>query len=569
MKRPRFAFSSLPAGYGAPQMRGDLVAGVTTAVMLIPQAMAYAMLAGLPPEVGLYASGVPLVVYGVLGTSPVLAVGPVAMVSLLVAEGVEEIATRDSPAYVLGAVALAAMVGALQVVLGWVRGGFLVNFLSHPVVAGFTSAAALIIGFGQLDNLLGVDLPRSSAVHTIILSAVQSLDEVDGATVVVGVGSLTALILLKRWAPAFPRALLVVVASTVAVAALGLDVAVVGVVPAGLPVFAVPEIETAQWAALAPTAVTIALVGFMESISVAKAFARRNGYEVTPNRELVALGLANLSGALCGAYPVTGGFSRTAVNAQAGARSGVASIVTALVVALTLWVLTPLFHHLPKATLAAIIMAAVLGLIDVYEAKHLWRVKRSDLALMLLTFVSTLFLGIEEGLLAGIVTSIAVFVISTTRPHTAVLGLIPGTEAYRNVLRHPEARTTPGVLIVRIDAQLYFGNATFLKETLTRLEAEQATPLHAVVLDASSINQLDSSAEVVLAGLAQDYRRRGIELHLAGTKGPVMDVLQRSGFAATLGPRAFHLRVHDALSAIAHLNHDAPDVRAETHKRPA
>lgn len=539
MKRFVPALTWIPR-YPRADFPRDIQAGLTTAVMLIPQGMAYAMLAGLPPILGLYASFVPLAIYALMGTSRELAVGPVAMISLLVAQGVGSVANGVEE-YVAFAVLLALMVGVTQLLLGLFRLGFLVNFLSHPVISGFSSAAALIIGFSQLKHLLGVDIPRSSNIFTVLGNAWNAHSEWSFPTLAIGAASIAALIVLKRWKPAFPRALAVVVGGTVAVVAMSLGgevVSIVGEVPSGLPTPALPTLisdglRSGDWtpltsaiSTLAPMALVISLVGFMESISVAKAFARRARYEVDPNQELVALGAANVAGSFFSAYPVTGGFSRTAVNSQAGAKSGLASLVTAVVIGLTLLWLTPLFYSLPKAVLAAIIMTAVFGLVDLHEVKHLWVVKRIDLGLLVLTFVSTLALGIEEGILIGVGASLLVFVIRTTRPHVAVLGRLPGTATYRNVERYAEAQTLEGVLIVRIDAQLYFGNVSFLKQTLARLES---TGLHVVILDASGMNQLDSSAEAALAEIAASYHERGIALYLSGLKGPVRDVLRRSG----------------------------------------
>lgn len=542
--------------YQRADLRGDLIAGLTTSVMLIPQGMAYAMLAGLPPIVGLYASIAPLVLYALFGSSRQLAVGPVAMVSLLVAAGVGAIAEQGTEAYLAYAVLLALMVGAIQLGMGLLRAGFLVNFMSHPVISGFTSAAALIIGLSQLKHLLGLDLPRSHHIHTVLLGAAERLGEVHLATLLLGAGAIAALLLLKRWRPTFPGALLVVVAGTLAVVGLDLSsggVAIVGEVPGGLPDLGLPPLEFDSITSLLPTALTIALVGFMESVSVAKAFARRNRYEIDPNRELIGLGVANLGGALTGGYPVTGGFSRTAVNAAAGARTGLAALVTAGMITLTLLFLTPLFTFLPKAALAAIIMTAVFGLVDLREVAHLWKVKRSDLALLVLTFVATLSLGIEEGILTGVVASLLWFVVRTTRPHTAVLGRLPGSEVYRNLENFPEATARPGVLAVRVDAQFYFGNVTFLKDELRRLEEAAATTLCAVVVDASSINNLDSSADAALHEIAEGYEERGVQLHFATVKGPVREVMARSGFTARLGDDHFHEDLAAAMAALTPL----------------
>ena len=538
--------------YDRESFQSDLLAGLTTAVMLVPQGMAYAMLAGLPPIIGLYASLLPLVIYGLLGTSRELAVGPVAMLSLLTLSGVGAVATPGSAEFIAYAVLLALMVGVLQLAMGFGRAGFFMNFLSHPVIAGFTSAAALIIGFSQLKHLLGVNIERSHLVYKIIAGAIAQIAEIQPITLAIGIASVALLLGLKKVAPRFPRALAVVATGSLAVWALGLHeagVAIVGNVPAGLPAFALPSMNADHIAVMLPTAITMALVGFMESVSVAKAFARKNRYEIDPNKELVALGAANIAGGFFQAFPVTGGFSRTAVNAQAGAKSGVASLITAAFVGLTLIFLTPLFFYLPKAVLAAIIMTAVFGLIDVAEARHLWKVKRSDLAMMGVTFAATLALGIEEGIALGVLVSLLVFVTRTTRPHIASLGRLPGTTVYRNLERYPNAEQDPGVLVVRVDAQFYFGNVRFLRDKLAGLEATMTVPLRGVVIDGSGINQLDSSAEAALRELHDDYSRRGVELHFAQLKGPVRDVLTRSGFDRALGEERFALTVHDAVRA--------------------
>jgi SulP family sulfate permease len=535
--------------YDRKNLRGDVLAGLTTAVMLIPQAMAYAMLAGLPPIHGLYASIVPLAIYALFGTSRDLAVGPVAMVSLLVATGVGALADTGSEMFIAYAILLALMVGVLQLVMGVAKLGFLVNFLSHPVISGFTSAAALIIGFSQLKHLLGVDIERSKHVHEILMQAFAHLGDIQPITLAIGAAAVLLLLGLKKWKPNFPRALAVVALGTGAVYFLGLHeagVAIVGSVPAGLPSPAMPTIDFEAMKQLMPIALTISLVGFMESISVAKAFANRKKYEVDANQELVGLGLANIGGAFFRGYPVTGGFSRTAVNAAAGSKTGVASLITAGVVALALIFLTPLFYYMPKAILAAIIMVAVFGLVDVAEVKHLWKVKRSDLALLAITFAATLTLGIEEGIATGVGASLLWFVVRTTRPHFAVLGRLPGTDAYRNVKNYSEAETLEGVLMVRMDAQFYFGNVSFLKEKLSKLEENVEGRLKAVVIDASSMNQLDSSADQALHELAVAYRDRGVKLLIANVKQPVWEVLEKSHFVENHGKDHFFLTMHEA-----------------------
>ncbi len=553
--------------YRREDLSGDLSAGLTVGVMLIPQGMAYALIAGLPPIYGLYASLVPLVVYALFGTSRQLAVGPVAMVSLLVATGVAPLAGDDVALYVTLALTLSLMVGALQFSLGAARFGFLTNFLSHPVLSGFTSAAALIIGLNQLKHLLGLNIARSHYIHEILWSALTQIGATHLPTLALGLGSIVLLVGLKRWKKTFPGALVVVVLTTLTVWLLRLDlhgVKIVGEVPSGLPGFMLPNVGMAEIEALLPTALAIGLVGFMESIAVAKAFASKHRYEVDANQELIGLGLANLFGGLFQAYPTTGGFSRTAVNDQAGARTPLASILSAGVIALTLLFLTPLFFFMPKAVLAAIVMVAVVGLIDLKEARFLWHVKRQDFYLLVLTFLATLSLGIEQGILVGVAASLVLVIQQSSRPHMAVMGRLPGTKTYRNIERNPEAVTRSDIIVLRIDAALYFANVSYFKDKLREIE-EKAPALRALVIDAYPMNRIDSSAAHALLEIIEDAQRRGIRFYFAGVKGPVMDVLERAGIVDRIGRDHFFLEVHDAVEAAEAALNDEP----ETSRAPA
>ena len=536
--------------YRKEDIPGDLSAGVTVAVMLIPQGMAYAMLAGLPPIIGLYASIIPLFIYALFGTSRQLAVGPVAMVSLLVATGVGKIASTGSTSYLMYAVLLAGMVGVIQLVMGLARLGFLVNFLSHPVISGFTSAAALIIGFSQLKYLMGVELARSHHVHTLVWNAIQKIPEIHVMTFVIGLGGIVALVLFKKWKPAFPGALVTVVTGTLVVWGFGLHgsgVSIVGKVPSGLPSPTIPTLDLNTMQVLLPTALVISFVGFMESISVAKAFASRNGYKVDANQELIGLGLANIAGTFFQSYPVTGGFSRTAVNAQAGARTGLASIITAVLIAVSILFFTPLFFFLPKALLASIVIVAVSGLVDFQELKHLWKVKRSDAALLLLTFFATLTLGIETGILVGVFASLGVFIYRSTTPHTAELGYLEGEDVYRNVLRFPEAEKNEEIAIVRIDASFYFANVAFFQDYIEKLVQCRKDTLKTVILDASGINDLDASAEHALREISGMLKEKEIQLFFASVKGPVRDVMHRSGLYQVVGEDFFTFSIQEAV----------------------
>jgi SulP family sulfate permease len=552
--------------YQRADLGPDIIAGLTTAVMLVPQAMGYALLAGLPPIHGLYASVAPILFYAIFGTSRHLAVGPVAMDSILVAGAVGAIAELGTDHYILIAAALGIMVGAIQAGLGFLRAGFLVNFLSRPVVAGFTAAAALIIAASQLGNLLGVQLPRTHHVHRVVWEALQRVSDWSWPTLAIGVASIAALVLAKKRIPRFPTALAVVVVATCIVWVLGLadqGVAVVGQVPAGLPGLSIPSVDPSILVGLIPAAATIALVSFMEAISVGRTFAQQFRYDIYPNRELIALGFANLTGGVTGGYPVAGGFSRTAVNARAGARTQLAALITCAVVVVTLLVLTSAFYNLPKAALSAIIVAAVVGLIDVQGAREVFRVKRTDFYLLVLTFFATLSLGIQWGILVGIGASLLLFLVRTTRPHFAVLGRIPESQTYLNAARHPQAETIPGIILVRIDAQFYFGNVSFLKETVRKLIDECESPVRYFVLEAAGVNGLDSAAAATLAELDEELAARGVKLVLTRIKGPVRDVLHRTGLLEKLAAEGrVYLSTHRAIEVLRS-GMALPDLSAE------
>jgi len=468
-----------------------------------------------------------------------------------VASGVGALAEAGSSEYIALAVVLAGMVGLIKLSMGVFRLGFLVNFLSHPVISGFTSAAALIIGFSQLKHLLGVDIPRSHHIHEILLNAIQRASEIHPLTVGIGLVSIALLVGLKWWSPAFPRALAVVVLSTLAVKVFGLQslgVSIVGEVPAGLPRPSLPEVDLQTIQTLLPTAMIISFVGFMESISVAKAFATRNAYTLDANQELIALGAANVAGTFFGAYPVTGGFSRTAVNAQAGSKTPLSSLITAAFIALTLMFFTPLFHDLPKATLAAIVMSAVFGLIDVSEFRHLWHVRKADAGMLALTFFATLSFGIELGIGVGVVASLMVFLQRTMRPHTAVLGEIPGTGGrYRNIARNEEAILCQDIAILRFDADIYFANVAYLRQQLEALR--ERTKTQAVVLDCSAVNDIDASGTEALAELFRDFAHARVPLYFSRVKGPVMDVIRRSHLIEEATEDAFYDNTHLAVLA--------------------
>lgn len=512
-------------------LRHDLVAGLTVAVMLVPQSMAYATLAGMPAVTGLYASIVPLVVYALLGTSGSLAVGPVAITALMTGAALAPLAEGDPARYAALAALLALLVGAIQLLLGVLRLGVLVNFMSHPVLSGFTSAAAIVIAASQVKDLFGLNMGRADTFGQTVAALWDSAGTAHGLTIGVSLVSVLALVLLRRYVPRLPGALLVVAGITAVSAAFSLGergVKILSDVPAGLPAPALPSLSGQDLQALLPAAIAIALVAYLEGIAVAKTLAAKSRQQVAPDQELVAVGAANVAAGVFQAFPVAGGFSRSAVNFSAGARTPVATLVTAAMVAITALLLTPAFHHLPRAVLAAIVVVAVLGLVDGRGAATTWRVRRADGLALGLTFLVTLILGVEPGLAAGVAFSLGVFLWRSARPHTAELGRVPGTDRYRNVQRFTGLLTDPRYAIIRVDGPLYFANAQRLSDQLLGL-AEQREGLVAVVLDASAITDVDTDGATALAELRERSAARGVALHLATVRGPVRDLLDRAG----------------------------------------
>ncbi len=545
-------FRWLPS-YGRRDLRGDVVAGLTVGVMLIPQGMAYAILAGIPPIYGLYAALVPLLVYPVLGTSRHLALGIVAIDMLIMAAGLSDVAAPGTARYVELAVVLALMVGGLQLGMGLARLGFLVNLLSRPVIVGFTAAAALTIGLSQLKNLLGLPLPPTSHAYTLLWEAGRHLTEVHPLSVVLGLGSIGLLLALRRWWPRVPAPLVAVVLSTLAVWWFRWDAAgvqIVGDIPKGLPRPQVPALDVATLRALFPTALTLALVQFMGVISLGKVFAARHRYSVAPNLELIALGTANIAGSFFRSVPVSGSFGRTAVNEQAGARSALSNVVAAALVALTLLFFTALVFYLPIPTLAAIIMVAVFGLINLKELRFLLYSKRVDGYLAIVTFLATLLIGIQEGVLLGIAASVVAIFYRISRPNVAVLGHLPGTRSFRDLRRHPEAQEIDGILMLRIDASFSFANADLLKDLILERSSPEDHLIRAVVVDASSVNDLDLTAALVLKEVYETLQARGIAFYFGGAKYPVLEVLKRTGLYEQMGADHFCLSPHRAVRQI-------------------
>lgn len=552
-------------GYRSDTFASDLVAGLIVTIMLIPQSLAYALLAGLPAEMGLYASILPLVAYALLGTSRTLSVGPVAVVSLMTATAVGNIATQGSPEFAAAAIALAALSGLMLLAMGLLRFGFLANFLSHPVVSGFITASGLVIGLSQLRHILGIEGGGDDLLE-LGRSLLSNLGDINPVTFITGVSALLFLAwarsglesLLSRLglpqkaagilAKAGP--VLVILATVCASYLLDFEqrgVALVGIVPSGLPSLTLPLADLALWRELFVSALLISIIGFVESVSVGKTLAAKRRQRIVPNQELIALGGANCAAAVSGGFPVTGGFSRSVVNFDAGAKTPAASIMAAAGIALAALFLTPALYYLPKATLAATIIVAVSSLIDFDVIRRAWRYSFSDFVGVITTIVATLTLGVELGVLAGILASIILHLYKTTRPHMAIVGEIAGTEHFRNVQRH-NVITHPNLVSLRIDESLYFANSSYLEDYIYLLIAQQSDLQH-IILQCTAVNEIDMSALEALEAIDHRLRESGLTLNLSEVKGPVMDALQKSDFLDHLSGRVF-LTHHQAVNAL-------------------
>ena len=513
-------------------LKNDLFAGMTIGVILIPQGIAYAIIAGLPPIYGLYTAMIPQIVYAILGTSRQLAVGPAAMDSLIVAAGISVLAGIGSEHFIVLAVLLAFMVGLFQVLFGLFHLGFLVNFLSKPVISGFTTGSAIIIGMNQFGNLFGLDLERSNQIHTLLLEMSHLFSDIHLPTTLIGIVSIVLIFGLKKINKKIPAALIVVVLGILIVYAFQLDlkgITILGEIPRGLPEFVVPTFDMAFMEEISGLALTLALIGFMEAISIAKSIeVKHNDYNVDANKELIALGFGNMVGSFFQTYPATAGFARTAVNDQSGAKTPLSSLIAAFIIALSLLFLTPAFFFLPKAVLAAIIIVAAFGLLDFSMPKNLFSYNRRDLIILNSTMLITIFVGIKEGILFGIILSLAMLIYKTTKPHMAVLGNIPGTHFYRNINRFDEVIIQEEILIVRFDAQLYFANTQYFKDKLKEFALERGPVLELLIIDGESLNALDSSAIYALEEVHDYFTSKNITIVFTGLKGPVRDTLVKS-----------------------------------------
>ncbi len=552
--------------YTRETLAGDLIAAVIVTIMLIPQSLAYALLAGLPAEVGLYASIAPLVLYTVFGTSRTLAVGPVAVASLMTAAAVGEFAAQGTPEYLGAAIALAFLSGLMLLTMGFLRLGFMASFLSHPVISGFITASGLLIAASQVRHILGI---RAEGQTLIALAQGIAADsaQTNWPTAVIGVSATAFLFWARSRLRPFLRTLgvadrtagllsrtapVVAVAATILVTVgLGLHdkgVKIVGEVPRGLPLPALPPFDAALWARIAVPALLISVVGYVETISVAQTLAAKRRQRIDPDQELIALGAANIGSAVSGGFPVTGGFARSVVNFDAGAETPAAGAYTAVGMALATVFLTPVLYYLPQATLAATIIVAVLSLVDLRAIRRTFAYSPADGAAMMATILVTLVAGVETGIVAGVGLSIFLHLYRSSRPHVAIVGQVPGTEHFRNIDRH-EVVTAPDVLTLRVDESLYFPNARFLEDTVQD-QIVRNPGLRHVVLMFPAVNEVDASALESLEAINHRLRDAGVSLHLSEVKGPVMDRLKRSHFLAELTGQVF-LTQCDAMRELA------------------
>ncbi len=551
--------------YDRSTLTNDLVAALIVTIMLIPQSLAYALLAGLPPEMGLYASMLPIIFYAIFGTSRALAVGPVAVVSLLTVAAVSKIAVPGTSEYIVAAITLAFLSGLILFALGLFRLGFLANFLSHPVIAGFITATGIIIAVSQLKNILGIDA-HGHTIPDLSRSLAHNLSGLNWITAVIGVVTtgflfwvrkgllplLDSLGVAPRIASIIVKAgpIAAIVATTLVVWFFDLTakgVQVVGDVPKGLPPFTMPSLSMDMWSNLIGAAILISIIGFIESVSVAQTLAAKKRQRIDPDQELIGLGAANLGASLTGGFPVTGGFSRSVVNYDAGADTPAAGAYTAIGLAGASLFLTPLIFHLPKATLAATIIVAVLSLVDFSVLKKTWHHSKADFAAVISTISITLLMGVELGVSAGVTVSILIHLYKSSRPHMAIVGQVPKTEHYRNILRH-DVLTDPKILTIRVDESLYFANTRYLEDRIYDEVAQQLELQH-VVLMCSAVNTIDMSALQSLEAINERLYAGGVTFHFSELKGPVMDQLSATGFLDVLSGEVF-LSQHNAQTTL-------------------
>ncbi len=537
--------------YNKSTLYSDLIAGLSIAVIVIPQGLAYAMIAGLPPIYGLYAALVPQFIHGIMGTSRHPAVGPVALDSLVVAIALGALSLSGIGEVVAAAIFLATMVGILQITMGLLQMGVLANYLSRPVISGFTSAAAIIIGLNQVEHLLGLQIESSNQIQKMLLSVAQNFNETHLITVVVGVSAMSLILVTKKYFSKFPSSLLVSVFGVLLIWSTRWDlhgVKIVGHIPAGLPNFDLLTVSPELVRDMLPFALTLAVIGYVEIISITKELEEQEEkYFLKPNKELMALGAANLVGSFFQSYPVSASFSRSAVKFQSGALTGMTAVFSASIVGLTLLFFTSLFFYLPIAVLAGIIMVAVIRLINIRYAIDLYKTRRDEFFLLLITCLLTLFVGISQGILIGTLLSLLLMVIRTSKPHYAILAKVSGTNYYKNISRfETDANIDDNILILRFDAQLFFGNRDYFRKIVFE-EIEKKPNLKGFILVARGITYVDSSGLSTLSAMIKSFQQKGILFMVAGAIGPTRDLLQKSKLTDLIQEKNMFAKTADAV----------------------
>ena len=538
---------------------GDAISGITAGILAIAQGMAYAMIAGLPPVFGLYAAMTPQIIYVLLGTSRQLSIGPVAMDSLIVAAGISAIGIVGIEEYILAAIFLAFFVGIIQVILGVLKLGFLANFLSKPVLNGFTSAAALIIGLSQLKHMLRVDMQQTNKIHILFQEVILNFSETHFLSLGLGLVGIILIKVFQKINKKIPAILIVVSLGTIVMYFTQWHlqgIKIVGEIPVGLPKIGMPKLDKQLIIDLFPVAITLAVVGFTEAISIAKAIEEKHTeYQVDPNQELIAVGSGNIIGSFVQSYPTTASFSRSAIQDQGGAKSGIASLFSAALVLLTLLFLTPLFYYLPIPILAAIIMVSIFGLIDIKYPIQLWKKNRDECLAFLITFIITMTVGIPQGIVIGILLSLLTMIFRTSKPHIAILGKIKNTEYYKNVNRFEEDITVDKrILIFRFDAQLFFGNQDYFKKELLKQVAIKGAELELIIINAEAINYIDSSALNMLEKVCTDLRETKIKIMITGAIGPIRDIIFNHKLITIIGADNLFINTSEAVNTFSERN---------------
>jgi len=539
--------------YKKSMLWGDAVSGITAGILAIAQGMAYAMIAGLPPVFGLYAALTPQIIYVLMGTSRQLSIGPVAMDSLIVAAGIGTLHIVGVDQYIAAAVFLGLFVGVIQVLLGTLKLGFLVNFLSKPVLNGFISAAAIIIGFSQLKHLFRVDMMQTNKIHILLQEVVSNISETHFLSFGLGVFGIILIKVFQKINKKIPAILIVVSLGTLVLYLTQwqlIGIKIVGDIPNGLPEFGVPSFNKNQLLDLLPVAITLAVVGFTEAISIAKAIEEKHTeYEVDPNQELIAIGSGNIIGSFAQSYPATASFSRSAIQDQGGAKSGIASLFSAGLVLLTLLFLTPLFYYLPIPILAAIIMVSIFGLIDFKYPMKLWKKNRDESLAFFITFIITMSVGIPQGILFGVLFSLLTMIYRTSKPHIAILGKVKNTEYYKNISRfEKDVVIEENILIFRFDAQLYFGNQNFFKKELLNQVELKGNKLELIIINAEAINYIDSSALTMLEKLCVDIKNSDVKIMISGAIGPIRDIIFNHKLIKIIGPENLAIKTSEAVN---------------------